>query len=192
MTTIEKLRITQENILSNNSCEKDITKFKINCKKFISDKNNTLTQLMDIFNNLMLENIKQLLNDIPNNNDLITLQKGIGRIIFINKSEPISMFIKHIYADDDYRISLKTSNDSFFMNTSSEDIAKKHSSSFLIDEETINNFFNFKKYWSIIQPETQTNIKSIMVSAVDIVEKYLEIKDDNNDVIKMLIKVDEI
>lgn len=168
----------------------DIDLLEKKCKKHLSESNKTLTQLIETFNNLVIEISKLIITELPLNEDIKTLNKGLKKIIYINHVEPISMFIKNVYADPEYRTSLKKGNDDFFINASPKDVLKKHADVVSTNEENIKKFFEFKIYWSKLSENTKLTIKTIMSTIIDITQKYIEIKDDANDVAKILIKID--
>lgn len=171
----------------------DIELLEKDCKNFLNGSNKTLEQLIDTFNNLIIEVTKIIMSQLPSNDDIKNANDKINKIIFINKVEPISMFIKNIYADNDYRISLKNGEEDFFMNASPKDIIDKHkSNNILSNENSIRKFFEFKNYWKRLDETTQLTIKAIMSTLIDITEKYIEIKDDSNDIAKILLKIDKL
>ena len=179
------------NTNSKNHIKDEISLLSKDCKKYISNSNKTLEQLIDTFNNLIIEISRLMMVELPLNDDITNANDKIKKIIFINKVEPISMFIKNVYSDDDYRTSLKEEKDDFFINASPKYIIKKHADkNILSDESSIKKFFEFKNYWKRLKEETKLTIKQIMATLVNITEKYIEIKDDTNDIAKILIKID--
>lgn len=188
--------INKSKILLNdtkNIMKDEISDLEKDCKKYINNSNKTLEQLIDTFNNLTVEISKLMMVELPTNEDVISANDKIKKLIFINKVEPISMFIKNVYSDDECRISLKDGKDDFFINASTKDILKKNNEKKLFSNEIIvEKFFEFKNHWKNLNDETKHTIKQIMSTLIDITEKYIEIKDDTNDIAKILIKIDTI
>lgn len=174
----------------NNINKDDINYLENKCKKYLGESNKTLEKLIEAFNNLIVEVSNLIMAELPHNTDIKFLNNGLKKIISINRVEPISMFIKHVYSNVEYRISLKKCKDDYFMNTNPNDIFKKHNDILSSNEDNIKKFFEFKNYWGIIDDSTKMTIKSIMSTIIDITQKYIEIKDDSNDIAQVLIKID--
>lgn len=165
------------------------------CTNYISESNAKLHKLITTFNDLGKEITISLSTDLPDNPDIILLSKGIKTMINMNYVEPISLFIKNVYIHDDYVRSIRKGKDDFFLNASPEDIIKNHDDS-LGEDITRSNIsdkiFQFKAYWKLLKHDTRDLIKAIMVTLIDITEKYIEIKDDTNEIAKILVKLNRI
>lgn len=186
--------ITESELFFNTNKKKvsseEISSLEKKCKKYLNDSNKTLEQLIETFNNLATEVGKLMMEELPINDDIKFLNKGLERIIYINRVEPISIFIKNVYSISDYRISLKKGKDDFFINASPQDVLKNHSDVVESNDDNIKKFFEFKNYWGRLSANTKLTIKAIMSTLIDITQKYIEVKDDTNDIAKILIRLD--
>ncbi len=180
-----------DNMLKSNVSSSDIKSLEKKCRKYLGESNKNLEQIIQIFNGLMVEVGKLIARELPLNEDIKTLNKGLTTIIKINYAEPICMFIKNIYIHPEYVNSLKKGRDDFFIGAS-KDILKKHSNVIGDNEDNIKKFFEFKTYWGRLNDNVKNKIKEIMMTIIDLTEKYIEVKDDSNDVANILFRIDTI
>lgn len=189
---INESEVLFSNVKNNNLSKSDISHLEKKCRKYLGESNKNLTQIINMFNDLIIEVIKLIIKELPLNEDIKDLNNKLKMVISINYVEPISRFITNIYIYPEYRISLKKGRDDFFMGITSKDMLDKHND--LIDnaEDATQMFFDFKTYWGRLSDNTKTKIKEIMAIIIELTEKYIEIKDDANDVAKVLIKLDSL
>lgn len=188
----EKIKNQSENLFSKN--KKDVTQNEIEnlekkCRRFLSDSTKNLNQIIETFNSLIKGVGTLLSKEIPDNYDITTFNTGFKLMTSVNYVEPISLFIKNIYINSEYRTSLRDGDDDYFLGRSS-DILKNHVDVIGDDEYNVSKFFEFKNYWVNLSENTKQKIKDVMSTIVGLVDRYIEIKDDSNDIAKILIKLD--
>ncbi len=169
----------------------DIVTLEKKCRNYLHDSNIKLDKLLGAFNELIKEIGKLLATDLPLNDDVKLLNKGINSVITINYVEPISLFIANVYKYEDYRKSIRKGNDDFFLNVKPKDIAKKHGNIVTQNTDYASKIFQFKMYWNNLSNDTKLTLKTIVVTLLDITEKYIEIKDDSNEIANILVKLNK-
>lgn len=167
----------------------ELLKIKKKCKKYISSSNRNLDEIINTFNGLISGIGKLIEKELPCNRDISFANSQFPLIIKINYVEPISMFIKHVYIHKEYRESLKTGDDSYFLGTDTS-ILNKHKDIIPQNEDNVKKFFEFKQYWNKMTDITKEKIKEVMMVIISLVEKYIEIKDDTNDVVFILMNIE--
>lgn len=161
----------------------EIKTLEKNCNKYLEGLNVKFDILIKTFNNLLMEITNLLLSDLPKIKEIQHGRTKLSFLINTNYVEPISLFILHIYKYDDYVLSIKNGNDDFFLQSSSNNVIKRHGDK---NAEKIKKIFQFRYYWNDIKFETKETIKAIMKVMVDITTKYIEIKDDGNKITEIL------
>lgn len=91
-------------------------------------------------------------------------------------AEPLSLFIVHVYDNDEYRNKIKEGDEDFFMNQS---ISSENT-------DITSKIFEFKEYWKTFDSDTKKHIKKVMNSLVQRAETYICLLSDLSKLKKML------
>lgn len=166
----------------NHITKEDITSLENKCKKYLTETNKKMTLCVKTFNGLAIEIGILLKKEFPKETDIKTYNNIVPELVKINPVEPISLFIDKVYVIDKYRHSIKDGNDDFFIGDDHEEITKG-------DKDNIRRMFQFKSCWKNLKPDTQQTIKDIMAVLVDLTAKYIEEKDNGNQIADIMKKI---
>lgn len=184
----EVLKSTKDNTRCVSNLRSDISK---ECEKFLGNTNRQIEEVLNVFNELATQIGLTIKNDLPTNETVKNFNNKIKLVVNINYVEPMSLFIKHVYAHDEYRTSIKKGNDDFFLNVKPSEVFKKHSEIIENTENNLKLMFEFKEYWKDLKESTKLKVKQIMMTLIDLAKSYIEIKDDANEVAKILVKINK-
>lgn len=162
--------------------QKDLLKLEEKCKKYLVETNKKLKLCIDAFNGLALEISSIMRQEFPKDKDAIMGNEFLTELIEINFAEPIGLFINKVYIVDEYRKSIKAGNDDFFLENNHKNVTGG-------DKYKMNKMFRFKAYWKQIHQDTQMELKDMMKVLIDLTAKYIEIKDDGNQIAEVMKKI---
>lgn len=132
--------------------------------------NHKIQSYIKQFNNICDIIGKDLSKQFPNSE--ISIYNNVVRgIIQKVPSEPISVFIQKIYANDTYRESILNEDESFFQNNNHEHLTNLKSSN-------VQLISVLKSHWKEMNDKSKVEIKSALKTLVHICEKYIDAKDD--------------
>lgn len=179
------IKKSEEIILSKNTPKKEISKFDDECKKYLTDVNKRMKLCIDSFNNISLEISDIMLTVLPNDKDTKRANMLLTELIKLKPMEPISVFIDKVYSNDEYRNSIKTKNDSFFLE-------KDHKKLTNNDKQQTTRLFKFKEFWMDLDSDVKDTIKNMMLVLVNLTAKYIEEMDNGNEVAIIMKKINSI
>ncbi len=160
----------------------DIIELEHKCKKYLSETNKKMVLFVETFNGLAIEIGILLKKEFPKEHDIKKYNELVPGLIDVNPVEPISMFIDKVYSVDKFRRSIKEGNDEFFIDDSHDDITNG-------DQDKIKKMFQFKSCWKKLNIETQQTIKDIMKVLITLSAKYIDEKDNGNQIVDIMKKV---
>jgi hypothetical protein len=138
--------------------------------KKISELQENKTKLQMSFNSVSIAMINHLALKFPTSH--FGVYKNSIKIFFEERpAEPITMFIKHVYANDVYRKKIKSGDDSFFMTQTYDGV---------INKTMTTKIFEFKELWKSFDDNNKQLAKQTMSSLIDRAELYLDILSDIN------------
>lgn len=170
-----KIVIYYKNIMS-----KEKTRDK---KTLLKEKNELEEKIKDyigMFNNICDRIGSHLVSEFPKNRDINICHDVISDVVKKKPSEPISIFLVNIYANDEYRIPILESDEKFFKNSNHEEFVGN-------DKDSLDAMLNFRKCWDDMNSDSHEFIKEAMKTLVDLCEIYIEAKDDLNKTKKSLV-----
>jgi hypothetical protein len=138
--------------------------------KKISELQENKIKLQTSFNSTSLRMINHLASKFPGSH--FGVYKTSIKIFFEeHPAEPITMFIKYIYANDVYRKKIKNGDDSFFMTQTYDGV---------IDKTMTTKIFEFKELWKSFDNNNKLITKQTMLFLTEQAELYLDILSDIN------------
>lgn len=126
------------------------------------------TEVVVSFNNLSL----QMANFIGNmyQNSHFAIYRQTIKVFFDNHpDEPIAIFIKYVYSNDEYRLKIKDGDETFFLDQSYNHITSDN-------KDKISKMFEFKTLWLEFDLEMRSLIKNFMQLLVQQAERYIDIQ----------------
>jgi hypothetical protein len=130
-----------------------------------------------MFNDVCVRIGSHLTSEFPNNLNINICHKAIIDIIEKKITEPISIFIINIYANDKYRTAILKSDEAFFKNNNHEKFTGN-------DKESIDAILNFRDCWDSMNSDSHEFIKEAMKILINLCEMYIDAKDDLNKISK--------
>jgi len=141
--------------------------------KTTNNKEDLASNYINMFNSICKQVGNHLLSKFPTDKSFNIYNEILNEFIKIKPQEPISIFIKKVYAKDEYRSSIVSMNDDFFTNSSHDHLTKNK-------ESRVEALFHFKYCWGILNDESKNFIKQAMKTLVDICEIYILYKSEQN------------
>jgi len=138
-------------------------------KELIEDINN----YTDIFNSLCKDIGSHLLSQVPKNRNIRIYNDAVCDVIKKKPSEPISIFVVKVYADDNYRNSILESNEEFFTNNDHSDLAGN-------TKDSADIISQVKECWNELNKDSKSYIKKAFKTLIQLCDMYVEKKDDLN------------
>lgn len=127
----------------------------------------------DMFNSVCKQIGSHLLSQVPKNRNIRIYNEAVCDIIKKKPSEPISIFVVKVYADDNYRNSILESNEEFFTKNDHSDLAGDAKDSADIISQV-------KECWNELNKDSKFFIKEAFKTLVNLCDIYVEKKDDLN------------
>lgn len=143
---------------------------KDNINKKIMELQIGKTELQKRFNDISIAMVNHLALKFPASHFGV-YKNTIKVFIEERPAEPISMFIKYIYANDTYRKKIKSGDDSFFMTQTYDEV---------VDKSMTTKIFEFKELWRSFDDNNKRLAKQTMSALIDRAELYLNILSDIN------------
>lgn len=164
--------------------KKDISKeqcvlLEEKCDIYLNKINKNIKKYLMLFNGVICDIAKVLVNEFPNDLMLKTYDGVIANLVMTNPIEPISSFILNIYSNDIYRRHIINKNDNFFLNNTYE----------LKDNDKTQLMYHLKLQWGKLNIDVKDYIKNAMKTLVNISSEYIEDKADGNNILKILEKI---
>lgn len=155
--------------------ENERVKIRERCIKYLTRVNENLNKLINMFNELVLDIAKMIYKLHPTKMNKIYLTMLENKINGDDKSTPLTSFLNSVYSNSVYKEHLISGNDSFFLNMEIDDEPKI--------------IVKLKEYWSELpQPHKKYVIETVR-TLVNIVDKYVEFKNEGNKILPVLAKV---
>jgi hypothetical protein len=128
---------------------------------------------VEMFNSVCKQIGSHLLSKFPKNKNIHIYNDVVQDIIKKKPSEPISIFVVNIWANDDYKDSILESNEKFFMENKHEELTGS-------DKSNSDILSQVKSCWGDMDDESKYFIKEAFKTLVNLCEVYVEKKDDLN------------
>jgi hypothetical protein len=135
--------------------------------------NKDINDYVEMFNSVCNQIGAHLVAQVPKNRNIHIYNEAVGNIIKNKPSEPISVFVLKVYADTDYRESILNSNEHFFMQNDHTELAGD-------DKDSSNIITQVKSCWGELNKDSRFFIKEAFKTLIKICGKYIEAKDDLN------------
>ena len=133
----------------------------------------TIENLADTFNTVLI-NISLMLKKEYKNDIKITLYYTyVENLIQKKKKEAISLFLIHIYKNDEFRQNILEKNDDFFLDDSA-----KYDKIINGDKIKIAKLFEFKNIWVDMNEKLKEYIRNSCITMINISELYIKEKAD--------------
>lgn len=151
------------------------------CLEFLDSINEKLEIYIGMFNQL-IEQISLLIKKrFPEDPSLIIYHGIVEKYLQTKKLEPISIFVKYVYANDEYRKNIDEGDDKFFMKNNYKEITNNG------EENKVQELLIFKTYWNRLKDKDKNFIKDVMKTMLQICAKYIVEKDDGNQITEIMM-----
>lgn len=138
-----------------------------------------MNNLASMFNAISEGIGKRLVAEFPANRDLVIYNQIVTGIIKKKPFEPISIFMVHIYGNDQYREAILNADEKFFRSSRHENLTSS-------DEDRIKAMFQFQSCWDKMSDELKKIVKTSMKKLVEISGDYILVKGDHSDMTNQL------
>jgi hypothetical protein len=132
-----------------------------------------INEYVEMFNSVCKQIGSHLLSKFPKNRNIHIYNDVVQDIIKKKPSEPISIFVVNIWANDEYKDSILESNEQFFMENDHEELTGTNKSNSDILSQV-------KSCWGQMNDESKYFIKEAFKTLINLCEMYVEKKDDLN------------
>lgn len=167
-----------------NSCSRDeLDKYKTKVLKYLAIINGKIATHINIFNTLVTDLTNLITKDFPNKLDIKTYGSVILDVVEKDPSQPISLFITQIYANDEYRTNILAMNDAYFEGESFGKITQN-------EDDKVMILGQIKSCWHELSLDRKEYIKMAMKTMMDVSDFYLKCKDEGNDIRDMVVWID--
>ncbi len=172
--------ISQHNKYKHDMTSTEYIKLQKALKSYINQNIEEIKNCSELCNLVIFNMIDTVSNEFPNDFYLGICKELFNKIKAKNPEEPISAIIIHIYSNASYKDNILAENEAFFINDDYTKIVDK-------DAEKKIAIFQFKSCWSQMDDEMKTYIKQSMKTVMNICERYIILKANNDDVKSLLI-----
>lgn len=179
MSEFDQLEAQYKALQLGGRTQEEITQFKMGTLKYLSQINGKLATYINIFNTLVADMTNLITKDFPHKLDIKTYGTVILNLINEDPTQPISLFITQIYANDEYRNNILAQNDQYFEGESFNKITKN-------ENERIQILDQIKSCWHELTVDRKNYIKTAMKTMVDVTRYYVNLKDEGNDIKEMI------
>ena len=180
--SMEKLNDLYENYqqnTNNNELKNKIINYLNKNIKLVNEEEIKLTEsienLADTFNTVLINISAMLRREYKNDIKLSLYHTFMETVIEKKKKEPISLFLIHIYKNDEFRENILKKNDDFFLNDDD-----KYDKLIKGDLNKMKKLFEFKDYWGQMNEKLKEYIRNSCVTLINISEVYIKEKSDLN------------
>jgi hypothetical protein len=171
--------ITQYEKFKHDTSSPEFIKLKKSIKSYINKNNEEIKNCCDLCNLVVYSMIDTVSNEFPGDFYLGICKELFEKIKSKSPEEPISAIVINIYSNDEYKNNILEENDAFFINDNFSNIVNK-------DAEKKIAIFQFKSCWAQMTDDMRTYIKQSMKTVINICERYIILKANNDDVINLL------
>ena len=132
-----------------------------------------LNNYIKMFNEICKRVGEHLLSKFPKNRDIHIYNEVVSDVMKKKPTEPISIFIKKIYANDSYRKSILESDEKFFRHNDHEDLTGG-------DENSVGILSQLQSCWDKLNDESKFFVMEAMKTLIEVCDLYIENKDELN------------
>lgn len=147
----------------------EIASIKEQIVKFKEKQTKDINACVTICNTVMKNMSQTISNAFPDDPMLSIYSDVMLNIINTKPNEPISLFILHVYKNDEYRKNIMAKNDNFFITNEYKNIVGN-------DTKDMESMFIFKKCWGSLGEDMKELIRNFMITLVSTSKKYVEAK----------------
>lgn len=116
--------------------------------------------------NQIVHNIFEFMIEFHSNKmNMKIYHDAFQKVIEKNQKIPIIQFLKHVYANEEYKKNILSKNDDFFLNYDIKGYG--------LQKIIISKIFSFRKIWNDMEDSDKEYIKNCLVGLVKISHKYL-------------------
>lgn len=167
-TEIAKLtKLCEETI--KNPTQDGIDKLKTEINTFKEKQTKNSNSCVMICNTVLKDMSNLVSKNFPDDYTINAYASVMEGIISAKPLEPISVFIKYVYKNNDFRKNILAGNDEFFLADDFNSVVTK-------EEEDYKSIFIFKSKWKTMADNLKDYIKKSMITLVNTAEKYINAK----------------
>jgi hypothetical protein len=135
--------------------------------------NQEINEYVEMFNSVCKQIGLHLLSNFPKNMNIKIYNDVVQDVMKKKPSEPISIFVVKIWANDDYKDSILASDETFFMENKHENLTGS-------DKNNSDILSQVKSCWGEMNNESKNFIKEAFKTLINLCDIYVEKKDDLN------------
>lgn len=169
MTSLKELTDEYNIFKSKNKISKDdYNNFNLKIHNYKEKQCKNMNTCILICNTIIKDMTNHVTKNFPNDFTISTYTSVIEAMISSRPKEPLSLFIEHIYKNDEYRQNILKKNDDFFLDNDYENVVD--------NKDDIKSMFLFKSCWSDMSDHLKEIIRKSMITLVNTCEKYINAK----------------
>jgi hypothetical protein len=142
-------------------------------KAKIAELTEEINNYVEMFNTICKQLGEHLLSKFPKNRDIHIYNDVVSDVIKKKPVETISIFIKQIYANDAYRVSILESDEKFFRHNDHSELTKG-------DKDSVGILTQLQSCWDNLNGESKHYIMEAMNTLIEVCDSYVENKDELN------------
>jgi len=131
--------------------------------------NEEINECVDNFNTICMKISNHFSTKFPKDLEVDVYKTAVMDFIKKKPREPISLFIKNVYANDKYRESIMSSNENFFTNNNFDNLTQN-------DQSKMDIMHQIKSYWTKLSGNSRKFIFGALQMLIDICECYISKK----------------
>jgi len=183
---MEDIKVTfgvVKNNLNNNSDEykllvKQIDEYRVRIA-------NNINKCVMVCNTVISNLANTISKNFPDDQSIGTYSGVIKEVVEKRPLEPISLFLLHVYRNDEYRENILSGNDNFFLSNNHNHLTNS-------DSEKISIMFQFKNSWSFMSNDMKQYTRQSMITIVKTCEQYIKYKSDSCDIDDICKKINYV